>query len=216
MRKIQLVVFLFIFPLAGQASFSQQPTKIGEFSPGNPGPSLSATDASDPSNIILLDLNFSDFNRNAGKTAHQFNRVYVTDGNSVRQFNRNDLGAGQLRQFDSTNEILDLEPGITLGQIVVLSRNAVSVVDFNATPAPVEIGSFPLPSPQSAWGNLMERFGDYIYVADCSIPGFRILDIGDPSAIADRGSYSTAVTGGGKNLPPVRPTSNFATVSSLL
>jgi hypothetical protein len=190
-----LILILFIAVSPGLA---QQATKIGEYSPATAGPSLSSTDATDPSNIQVLDFQATDFQAGAGRTTSQFNRIYVADGSFVRQFNRNNLAAGQLKEFAAPGEVVDIEEGSLLGQIVVLDRTGVHVVDFR-TPSPSILGTYPVSSQQSTWGNLVERFGDYLYVTDCSVPGFKILDISDPAAISEILAYPTSVPGGGNS-----------------
>lgn len=196
MNRKTIALLVPIFLMATIPGLAQQATKIGEYSPATLGPSLSSTDASDPSNIQVVDFQASDFQASAGRTTSQFNRIYVADGKFVRQFNRNDLAAGQLKKFVAPDDVVDVEAGSLLHHIVVLDRNALHVVDFRF-PSPAVVGSYPVSAQQSTWGNLVERFGDYIYVADCNVSGFKILDISDPTAITEVLSYSTSVTDDG-------------------
>ncbi len=176
--------------MVGSAAASAQVRRLGAYSPSAVTEALRHTDAEDPTRIFLLDENFK-FSSAAANTAFGRDRVYVADGQVLLEFRSNSLVSGPIRTYNAGSVLLDVEVGRTDGQVVLLTRSALTVVDLNATPSPRVLSSLSVTNNQPVWGELIAKFGDTLYVADNSIRGFRVVDIHDPSAPAEVGRYTS-------------------------
>ncbi len=178
-------------------SAAAQVQRLGSYSPPSSAHALRATDADDPSHILLIDENYR-FAYSANDATFSWNRAYVTDGPLVHEFDRNDFLTGPLWTYDAGAQLLDVETGSSKGELLLLTTADLLVLDAHAVPAPRILTSASVENLTSNSGNLLSRFGDTLYVADNTLRGFRVFDVSKPTILAQVAQYASEIKPKGK------------------
>lgn len=183
---VAAVIHEMVMPAAAQVR------RLGTYTPSTAVEAVRHTDAEDPAHLFLLDENYK-FATGAANAAYTWDRVYVIDGQFVREFRRHDLVSGPIQSYNAGTQLLDVEAAGSAGEVFILTRSALQLLDLHATPAPRVISSVPATNGQSIWSNLLATFGDTVYVADNSLRGFWVIDFSDPSSPKSLGQYTSKV-----------------------
>ncbi len=177
--------------IAGGLPAGAEVRHMGSYAASAAADAIRYTDAADPANIHLIEENFR-FTTTAASAAFGDGLVFVTDENYLQVFDRGDLITGPAVSWDAGATLLDVEAGIIPGQVLLLTRNALQIVDLNGPTGPRVVSSLAANNQQVEWSNLLTVFGNTVYVADHWLKGFRVIDITDEFAPVEIATYTTA------------------------
>jgi hypothetical protein len=188
--SVSRVVLTAALLIASSPPTIAQVRRLGAYIPSTTVEAVRHTDAEDPVSVLLLDENYR-FATGAANADYTWSRVYVIDGQFVREFRRHDLITGPIRSYNAGSLLLDVKVAGNEGELFLLGRTALQLVDLNATPAPRILSSVPVSNAQTTWGSLLATFGDTVYVADNSLRGFKVVDFSIPSSPAVLAQYTS-------------------------
>ena len=148
--RIALVVTVI---LSGETSgVSAQVTRLGSYSPSSTTEAIRHTDADNPALIFLLDENFR-FGSGASNAAFGPERSYVIDGQYLKEFKSTDFLTGPTKSYNAGTALLDVALGSTGGEVLLLTRTSLRIVDMNASPSPKVLTSVSVSNTQPTWGS---------------------------------------------------------------